>query len=83
MTLCHGWKVKHSERGVAVGTPLWTNPAYSLGKPYGWIVFPQIPKKQLEAALSASGISVIAQKALLDPDCCHTETLVVYVPTEK
>ena len=83
MALCQWWKVKHPERGVAVGTPLWTDPAYFLGKPCDWIVFSQTPKEELEAALPASPISPVSQKALLDPECCHSETLVVYVPTGK
>jgi choline dehydrogenase-like flavoprotein len=83
MALCQWWKVKHPERGVAIGTPLWTDPAYSIGKPCDWIVFSQTPKEQLEASLSASGISSTSQQALLNPECCHTETLIVYVPTGR
>lgn len=83
MALCQWWRVKHPERGVAVGTPLWTDPAYFLGKPCDWIVFSQTPREKLEVALLASGISAASQKALLDPECCHSETLVVYVPTGR
>ena len=81
--LCQWWKVKHPERGVAIGTPLWTDPAYFEGKPCDWVVFSQTPGTQLEASLSASGISATSQRAILNPECCHTETLIVYVPTGR
>lgn len=83
MALCQWWKLKKPEIGAAVGTPLWTDPAYFMGKPCDWVIFSQAPKEQLKAALPAAGISSEAEQALLDPECCHSETLVVYVPTGK
>lgn len=74
------WKLRHPEPGQSVGTPLWTDPAYFLGKPVDWVVFSQAPSEQLVPALAQEPES---HEHLLDPECCHTETLVVYVPTGK
>jgi choline dehydrogenase-like flavoprotein len=74
------WKLRHPELGQSVGTPLWTDPAYFLGKPIDWVVFSQEPREQLAPALAQESES---HEHLLDPECCHTETLVVYVPTGK
>ena len=83
MALCQWWKLRKPEIGAAIGTPLWTDPAFFMGKPCDWIVFSQTPKEQLQAALPAADISLESQQALLDPECCHTETLVLYVPTGR
>jgi hypothetical protein len=74
------WKLRHPELGQSVGTPLWTDPAYFLGKPIDWVVFSQAPREQLAPALAQESES---HEHLLDPECYHTETLVVYVPTGK
>jgi choline dehydrogenase-like flavoprotein len=83
MALCQWWKLRKPEIGAAIGTPLWTDPAFFMGKPCDWIVFSQAPKDELKAVLPAAGISAESQEALLDPECCHSETLVVYVPTGR
>lgn len=74
------WKLRHPELGQSMGTPLWTDPAYFLGKPIDWVVFSQAPRAQLEPVLALEPDS---HDHLLDPECCHTETFVVYTPTGK
>lgn len=73
------WKLRHPERGLAMGTPLWKDPAYMLGKPIDWIVFEQTPKELLLKAFEKDGRS--PDPVVMHKDCVHSETLVVYVPT--
>jgi choline dehydrogenase-like flavoprotein len=83
LALCQWWKLRKPEIGASIGTPLWTDPAFFMGKPCDWIVFSQAPRDELKALLPAAGISAESQEALLDPECCHSETIVIYVPTGK
>ncbi|KAM0255736.1 hypothetical protein ACHAQJ_005490 [Trichoderma viride] len=73
------WKLKHPERGLAMGTPEWRDPAYSKGLPADWIAFQHIPTDILSKALVADGESTDAHD-LLKPERCHLETLTCYAP---
>lgn len=79
MSIVQWWELRHPERGLAMGTPLWNDPAYQLGKPVDWIVFEQTPKEQLAKAFQKDGCEIDSK--VMDPNCVHTETLVIYVPT--
>ncbi|KFX87419.1 hypothetical protein V490_08280 [Pseudogymnoascus sp. VKM F-3557] len=79
MATVQWWELRHPERGLAMGTPLWKDPAYQLGKPVDWIVFEQTPKEQLAKAFEKDGCEIDSK--VMDPNYVHTETLVIYVPT--
>ncbi|OJK04805.1 hypothetical protein ASPACDRAFT_1884441 [Aspergillus aculeatus ATCC 16872] len=77
------WKLRHPEKGLSIGTPLWQKPAYGLGLPCDWVATVQpTPRAELMRALQADGISAaeIEHHPYLAPDFCHVETLVVYAP---
>ncbi|KAF9886875.1 hypothetical protein FE257_010998 [Aspergillus nanangensis] len=76
------WKLKHPERGLSIGTPLWGRPAYSLGLPCDWNVTVQAPRDDLVRALKADGEPADGDDdhPYLAADFCHSETLVVYAP---
>jgi choline dehydrogenase-like flavoprotein len=73
------WKVKHPEQGVAMGTPLWSDPAFGKGLPSDWLAFQHVPEEILSKALKADS-ETVDDHWLLNPDRCHLETLVAYAP---
>jgi choline dehydrogenase-like flavoprotein len=79
MAIVQWWKLRHPERGQALGSPLWQDEAFRLGKPIDWIVFEQTPKDLLLEAFKRDGSN--ADPVVMDPNCVHSETLVVYCPT--
>ncbi|KAL4892737.1 hypothetical protein BDV59DRAFT_179657 [Aspergillus ambiguus] len=74
------WKLRRPEEGLSMGTPLWDNPAYTMGLPCDWNVSQQVPRDELVRALKADGEVDLEKHAYLAPDFCHTETLIVYAP---
>jgi choline dehydrogenase-like flavoprotein len=79
LTVCIWWKLEHPEQGLALGSPLWKDPAYTKGLPGDWIVFQHVPNELLEKALQTDG-EQIERHNLLVSDKCHVETIVVYAP---
>ncbi|MCJ1358220.1 MAG: hypothetical protein MMC33_008219 [Icmadophila ericetorum] len=67
------FKLREPEKGLALGSPLLTDPAYFKGMPVDWIVNEATPFHLLEAALKEDGID----RSLLERPC-HTESLVLY-----
>ncbi|KAL2822304.1 hypothetical protein BDW59DRAFT_102510 [Aspergillus cavernicola] len=74
------WKLRHPEKGLSIGTPLWNGPAYALGLPCDWVATVQAPRPQLIRALDQDGESDIDGHPYLAPGACHAETLIVYAP---
>lgn len=74
------WKLRNPELGQSIGTALWTDPGFFMGLPCDWNVTEHTPKELMKKALEADGEKAIDQHPYLDPDFCHTETLVVYAP---
>ncbi|CEN59334.1 Putative GMC oxidoreductase (AFU_orthologue; AFUA_2G01770) [Aspergillus calidoustus] len=74
------WKLRNPEKGLSIGTPLWTSPAYALGLPCDWIATTQVPRDELIRALHRDGETDIENHAYLVPGAGHVETLVVYAP---
>lgn len=78
------WKLRDPEKGLALGSPLMTAPAYFKGLlPIDWAVNEALPSNLLEPATRADiaegNTESIAQSgSLLDPGRCHVETLIVY-----
>ncbi|KAL3476827.1 hypothetical protein BJX99DRAFT_270287 [Aspergillus californicus] len=74
------WKLRSPERGLSIGTPLWTSPAYTLGLPCDWVATTQVPRVELVRALHQDGETDIENHPYLAPGAGHVETLVVYAP---
>ncbi|KAL4867747.1 hypothetical protein BDV12DRAFT_209590 [Aspergillus spectabilis] len=74
------WKLRHPEKGLSLGTPLWKSPAYALGLPCDWVATAQAPRNDLFSALIRDGETNIEKHPYLSPDACHVETLIVYAP---
>ncbi|KAL5592223.1 hypothetical protein FOBRF1_013249 [Fusarium oxysporum] len=79
LSVCFWWRLRHPEGGLALGTPSWSDPAYSKGLPCDWIAMEQVPKEPLGKALARDG-EIVRDHPLLEPGQCHLETLVPYVP---
>lgn len=73
------WKLRHPERGQALGTSLWKDEAYRLSKPIDWIVFEQTPRDLLLEAFNTDSNDV--DSIVMDPNCVHSEILVIYCLT--
>ena len=79
MAVIQWWKLRHPEKGLSIGTPLWADPSYTKGLPCDWVVMEQTPYEQLKQALSNDGVQTDSHP-LLGSAACHTETLIVYAP---
>lgn len=73
------WKLRHPERGLSMGTPLWNNSAYASGLPCDWIVTQQAPREDLKHALKVDGEELNSHPCL-SAKASHIETLIVYAP---
>lgn len=73
------WKLRRPDEGLALGTTLWKDPAYFMGFPCDWIVSERTPDAEMEAALKVDGDEKDTHE-LLDPNRCHTESMVCYSP---
>lgn len=74
------WKLLDPSRGLAMGTPHWTSPAYYKGMPCDWAVKEAVPTNLLSTALRADSVSDVDAAALLHPTRCHLETQIIYAP---
>ena len=79
---CHFqfWKLLNPSQGLAMGSPLWTSPAYFKGIPCDWAVKEPVPTHLLSLALLADSASEADTATLLHPSRCHLETMVIYAP---
>ena len=73
------WKLRQPEKGLAIGTPLWTDPDYSKGLPVNWVITTGVPREVLVQALQVDGEDVEGNP-ILAPDVCHLEMFVCYAP---
>ena len=73
------WKLRHPSRGLAMGTPLWTDPGFFVGLPVDWIVSSQVPQQELKNALEVDG-DANDTYGILHPLRLHLETITAYVP---
>jgi choline dehydrogenase-like flavoprotein len=74
------WKLRSPEKGLSIGTPLWTSPAYTMGLPCDWVATTQVSRDELIRALHQDGETDIENHPCLAPGAGHVETLVVYAP---
>ncbi|OJJ59612.1 hypothetical protein ASPSYDRAFT_149612 [Aspergillus sydowii CBS 593.65] len=75
------WKLRHPEKGLSMGTPLWNNPAYGFGIPCDWVATVKAPHDDLVMAFSQDGQTEVEKYHYLAPDACHAETLIAYAPS--
>ena len=71
------WKLRNPEKGLAMGTPLWTDPAYLKGMPCDWTINDSVPAPLLKQALQADNEEQ-QQHPLLHPSRSHLEITVLY-----
>lgn len=74
------WKLRHPEAGLAMGTPLWTNPAFLKGMPIDWSVMEAAPKDLLAASLAGDEDHVTDNHPQLHRPRCDLEYNVMYAP---
>ena len=77
------WKLRDVKRGLALGNPLLTNPAFFNGFPTDWAVNEAVPINILKSALEedeaeAKIKTAASNRSLLEPGRCHVETVAVY-----
>ncbi|KIW66216.1 hypothetical protein PV04_08416 [Phialophora macrospora] len=69
------WKLKHPEKGLAIGSPQFTDPTYFSGSPLDFIVFGKLDNLEKLGSLAESQED---RDLLLRPGASHTETADVY-----
>ncbi|KAF7588777.1 hypothetical protein BBP40_005243 [Aspergillus hancockii] len=74
------WKLRHPEKGLSMGTPLWSSPAYGFGLPCDWVATVQVPRDDLIEAFNCDGEAQVEGHRYLAPDACHVETIIAYAP---
>lgn len=74
------WKLRHPERGLAVGSQLWSEESYGHGIPCDYLAWQHTPDTEVRSALHQDGEANVDSHYLLDPHRCHTETVVTYGP---
>ncbi|KAF7947601.1 hypothetical protein EAE96_008684 [Botrytis aclada] len=83
MSVAQWWKLKNSEAGYALGSPLFQNPSFAKGSPLDWIVTLPVPHNGLKAALAKDEGTVDDLHPLLTPARPHIECFTLYVGTNR
>lgn len=73
------FQLRNPERGLAIGHPALTDPAFFKGLPVDWIVNEALPPPTLQQALTEDG-DTLNQQGLGEPERTHVETMVMYHP---
>jgi choline dehydrogenase-like flavoprotein len=73
------WKLRHPEKGLAMGSPAFADPAFEKGNPADWLATITVPQKELKTAIAKDeGKSVGDDHALLRGPRSHLEMNVLY-----
>jgi len=72
------WKLRHPEKGLAVGSPNFSGPNYEKGGPVDWLVTAPIPTAPLKAALEKDEGIVSDDHPLLKVPRSHLEMNLLY-----
>ncbi|ETI25333.1 hypothetical protein G647_02105 [Cladophialophora carrionii CBS 160.54] len=80
LLICITWKLKHPEKGLAIGSPLFTDPTYFGGWPLDFIVFDELDSLEKLGSLAESQEG---NNLLLRPNASHVEIVTLYVAMEK
>jgi choline dehydrogenase-like flavoprotein len=74
------WKLKHPEKGLALGSPAFNNPAFRKGLPVDFVATQPVPEDGLKGALAKDhNESNVDGHPLLSLQRGHTETYIIYV----
>ncbi|KAL8636697.1 MAG: hypothetical protein Q9228_005938 [Teloschistes exilis] len=74
------FKLKPSDKGLALGHTDLNDPAFFLGMPSDYVVYVGLPRDLLTKALDEDRITGVERDALLEPGRCFLEMLVLYHP---
>ena len=83
LSLHQAWKLRHPERGLAMGSPAFNKPEYGLGFPVEWMATYSVPTPTLEAALHEAPspqTGPLPSKSTRFPSGVHIGLLVAYAP---
>ncbi|KAI9699561.1 MAG: hypothetical protein M1812_008422 [Candelaria pacifica] len=74
------WKLRHPERGLAMGSPKFADPAFDKGNPVDWLATTTVPKEGLKAAIvkDENNTFINDDHVLLDGPRSHLELNVLY-----
>jgi choline dehydrogenase-like flavoprotein len=72
------WKLRHPEKGLAAGSPLFGGPNFEKGGPVDWLVTAPIPTAPLKAALEKDEGQVPDDHPLLKGPRSHLEMILLY-----
>ncbi|KAF2177453.1 GMC oxidoreductase [Zopfia rhizophila CBS 207.26] len=73
------WKLRHPERGFALGSPIFNDPAYANGGPLDWLTTTSVPKAGLKAALEKDEESSVSDDhPLVVGPRSHVEAGILY-----
>ena len=78
MMLFRYWKLRHPERGLALGSPLFGGPNFEKGGPVDWLVTSPISTAPLKAALERDAGPVSDDHPLLTGPRSHLEMNLLY-----
>ena len=79
MLLFRYWKLRHPEKGLALGSPLYGGPNYEKGGPVDWLVTAPVPQGPLKAAIEKDeGKTVPEDHPLLKSSRSHLEMNLLY-----
>ncbi|KAL8716827.1 MAG: hypothetical protein Q9225_005877 [Loekoesia sp. 1 TL-2023] len=74
------WKLRHPEKGLAMGSPKFADPAFERGNPIDWLATTTVPKAGLKAAIATDERNTVVDDthALLKGPRSHLEMNVLY-----
>lgn len=74
------WKLRYPEKGLAMGSPGFTDPAFQKGNPADWLATMTVPEDGYKAALAKDegSSTVSAEHPLLQGSRSHLEMSVLY-----
>lgn len=72
------WALRHPERGLAMGSPLFNDPDYEKGGPGGWLVTATVPDSGLRAAIAKDEGDSFTDDHPLLKGRSHLEMSVIY-----
>ena len=80
LSLHQAWKLRHPERGLAMGSPAFNKPEYELGFPVEWIATYSITSPVLDPILNDAQASPASPDVTDFSDRVHIGLLIAYAP---
>ena len=74
------WRVRNPEKGVAAGSPAFSNPAFQKGVPYDWMLTESVASESLTKAFAADGEVIDDKHPYIYPPRSHYDALFCYAP---